>query len=62
MLFRKQPGFCSVCGKEGEYEYASTAHGGSVAKVCSQACNEEANWRYTLYVMGKEYYPRPTDK
>lgn len=52
MFFQKQPGFCGVCGKEGQYEYNSPKG----PALCSTACYEEASWRYTLYVLGKPYY------
>ncbi len=30
------------------------------ARFCGRACYREFNWRTTLSIMGKEYYPDPT--
>ncbi len=27
--------------------------------VCSEECGKEMQWKETLYIMGKEYYPQP---
>lgn len=59
MKFRKQVGFCGVCGAKDEYAY-DTTHGVQRMLVCSEQCREEAHWRTTLYVMDREYYPRPS--
>lgn len=53
-LFRNQPGFCANCGKPGEYEVRHEC-----MSVCSRECSENMRWKYTLYIMGKDYYPRP---
>jgi len=52
-LFRNQPGYCSVCGDPGEYPVKKNA-----PLVCGDSCRKELERRYTLYVMGREYYPR----
>lgn len=52
-LFQNQPAFCAICGTRGDYEISMDR-----PITCrSRACIEELNWRYTLYVMGKPYYP-----
>jgi hypothetical protein len=53
MLFTKQPAFCSNCGKGGEYSIKR----GWIA--CSRECAEDLMWKETLYILGKDYYPRP---
>jgi hypothetical protein len=58
-LFSKQPGFCCVCGKAGEY----TPHY-KFGFICEDTmkCMEEYGWRHTLHVMGKKYYQKPEKK
>jgi hypothetical protein len=59
-LFTKQPGFCCVCGKAGEYEPEKKR-----AMVCSygeNSCWEELEWRYVLSLRGKDYYPKEETK
>jgi hypothetical protein len=53
-LFKKQPAYCSMCGLKDDYEFDRTR-----PIICSEDCWEEFNWRYTLHVMGKDYYPKP---
>jgi hypothetical protein len=55
VTFQKQPGFCCVCGKAGKF--APHMHRGFICE--ERECHEEYHWRYTLYTLGKEYYPRP---
>ena len=50
-LFKKQPGFCCVCGKEGLFAPSSMG-------FIHDNCITEYQWRDTLYVLGKEYYKR----
>lgn len=50
-LFKYQPGYCCVCGQQGNYRMEGPI-------VCSETCRDEYGWRETLYIMGKEYYPR----
>ena len=56
-LFSKQIFYCRACGKEmlvsvqAPYKY----------QVCDEVCWEEFDWRETLSILGKEYYPRNKD-
>lgn len=56
-IFKKQPGFCQVCGKpiEGSHDYGQRM-------VCNTDCLLEAEWRATLYILGRDYYPDPRKK
>jgi len=45
---------CRACGKE-MFIHANAPYG---AKVCNAQCFEELEWRTTLSIMGKEYYPK----
>jgi hypothetical protein len=54
-LWSKQQFFCNACGKEFYEEYVRVF--GVEFKVCSVICMVEMEWRKTLSVMGKEYYP-----
>jgi len=53
-LFSKQEVFCQGCG--GKFETIFRTYGG---KVCSQECFEIIEWKKTLSILGKEYYPNP---
>ncbi len=51
-LFSKQKVFCMACGKE--HETTFFVYGG---EVCSDKCSKEIQWRKTLSILGKEYFP-----
>lgn len=53
-LFSKQTVYCQGCGKEFETTFSS--YGG---KVCGRECHELVEWKKTLSILGKEYYPDP---
>lgn len=53
-LWKAQPGFCSVCGKSGEYKFSYNR-----AVWCSPDCMKEHEWRTVLSIRGKDYYPDP---
>lgn len=56
-LFSKQIFYCRACGAEmlisvqAPYRY----------QVCNDQCWKEFEWRETLSILGKEYYPRNKD-
>jgi len=56
MLFSKQKWFCNVCGVE-QFSYLNPNRYVG-AMLCSPACSQEFEWRRTLAILGKEYYPR----
>lgn len=56
MLYKKQAAFCPICGQKDEYEFSM-----SRPITCSKGCYAEYEWRYVLYVMGKEYYSKPVE-
>lgn len=53
-LFTKQPGFCCICGKPGKF----ALHDYTIP-CCSDTCRQEYQWRKTLFLSGREYYPFP---
>ena len=53
MLFSNQQVHCNVCGKPFETQFRLYD-----GRFCSQECCDEYNWRKTLSIMGKAYYPR----
>lgn len=53
-LFRKQPLCCQICGKPGEGQPDLKR-----AWTCSEEHRKELEWRQTLYILGKDYYPHP---
>ena len=59
--FSKQQYFCNICGKEMFVNCCEMLGGGRTVnwRVCSIKCIREAQWRETLSIMGKEYYPDP---
>lgn len=59
-MFSLQKGFCRICGKEIEWSVGCWPPYTKKA-VCGKECNKELNWRETLSIMGKEYYPDPTE-
>lgn len=58
-MFRTQPLFCNNCGAPYEGRPARVHEGGGGA--CSEACRRELEWKWTLYLMGKPYYPQPRE-
>jgi hypothetical protein len=50
--------FCTVCGCR--YQW-SPNHGFSKSRACCRECHEEFQRRETLAIMGKAYYPRPSE-
>ena len=44
-----------ICGTPFLSDYGRMKNG----STCGQGCLQEWDWRYTLYVMGKDYYPDP---
>ena len=57
-MYSKHKMFCTICG--GEY-YWNCNFGFSKSRTCSKECNNEWNWIETLSILGKEYYPMPTE-
>ncbi len=53
-IYSVQKMYCTVCG--GQYAW-TVNHGYPKSRTCCKECNEEFNWRETLSIMGKEYYP-----
>jgi hypothetical protein len=53
-VFKKQKAFCMICGREFLSDYSIMKNG----SLCSKECFKEWQWRYTLYVMGKDYRPQ----
>lgn len=56
-LYSKQKIFCNSCGKE-MFEELPRVYGNHF-KVCDRKCAREMDWRETLSILGKEYYPDP---
>jgi len=56
-MFTKQKVFCNNCGKEFEANFQSYK-----GIVCSKECFEDLDWKKTLSILGKEYYPRSKKK
>jgi hypothetical protein len=54
----KQKVFCPACGAEHE---STLAMNHTYSLCCGQRCFDEFSWRYTLSVLGKAYYPKPTN-
>jgi hypothetical protein len=53
--FTKLLCYCPICKKE--MDYWSGAYG-RTQRCCSKDCYEEFEWRNTLAIRGREYYPR----
>jgi len=47
--------FCPICQKEMDWMNGY----GKDLKCCGKKCSVEFEWRRTLAIMGKEYYPDP---
>lgn len=48
---------CQICGQDIQWQIC-TAYDG---RVCSALCYLELDWRRTLMILGKDYYPRKQD-
>jgi hypothetical protein len=55
-LFSKQVIYCNACGVRMVRELPGM---GREYKVCTIECWREMQWRETLSIMNKEYYPDP---
>jgi len=53
-MFSTMELFCQVCGKKFETDFMAYH-----ARSCSRECYREFEWRKTLSIMGKDYYPDP---
>jgi hypothetical protein len=53
-IWAPQVVFCRICGTV--IETVFQLYGG---EVCNEICKIELEWRKTLCIMGKEYYPMP---
>lgn len=66
MLYSAQEWFCSCCGKKQKTVVAGPGVGCYKSwnswRTCSRECCEEMEWRTTLSIMGKEYYPKPKNE
>ena len=47
--------YCPVCRSEMDWHKGY----GREIRCCGKECHDEAEWRRTLSIMGKEYYPDP---
>lgn len=54
--YSEQEQFCRACGTK---FHAQLVSGYASRGCCSKDCFEEYNWRETLSIMGKDYYPQP---
>lgn len=48
---------CCVCGTDIDWHHRY----GRDAPCCGKTCFDEFEWRRTLSILGKEYYPRRPD-
>ncbi len=60
-MFRNQPLFCSNCGKSFDGPISRGNSIGSNWIYCGMPCYRELEWKNTLYILGKKYYPRPPE-
>lgn len=58
MRYSEQRWYCNACGSRQDSPTPSAM--GRHWKVCSMECVREMNWRETLSIMNKPYYPQPT--
>ncbi len=54
-MFSTMQVFCSIC----KAEFDGMKHYGREGSCCSRECYDEWEWRRTLAIMGKAYYPDP---
>jgi hypothetical protein len=59
-MYSKQVIYCNACGKRMVTEIPKVF--GREFKCCSSECIQEMQWRETLSIMGKEYYPKKEHK
>jgi hypothetical protein len=59
-MYSKQVIYCNACGKRMVEELPRVK--GRAFKCCSMQCLIEMEWRETLSILGKEYYPKPPNK
>ncbi|MFW9878243.1 MAG: hypothetical protein ACFFG0_34615 [Candidatus Thorarchaeota archaeon] len=59
-MFTKQTMYCNCCGTK-MFVVPSKAVGREY-RCCSLECANEMDWRWTLSILGKEYYPRPEEE
>lgn len=57
-LYSEQDLICCICGVKYKATVNRTWHGFDQA-TCGSKCFYEKQWRETLSIMGKEYYPDP---
>jgi hypothetical protein len=57
MKYTDQKWFCQACGREMNAPLTGRWHN----RTCSGRCFYEFEWRRTLSIMGKEYYPDPRE-
>ena len=55
MLFSYMKVYCPICKSEMD----GMRHYGRDSHCCGKDCHEEWEWRNTLAILGKEYYPDP---
>lgn len=54
-MFSRNDVRCCICQEGMDYQQRY----GRESCCCSQACWNEFEWRQTLSILGKEYYPDP---
>jgi len=59
-MFALQKLICQICGKEFETDFNSRGGYGREKNTCGKICYQEFDWRRTLAILGKPYYPDPT--
>lgn len=52
-LFTRFSLYCPIC----RVEFDGHAGYGREIRCCGKDCHDEAEWRRTLSILGKEYYP-----
>ncbi len=55
MPFKKQKGFCMICGQEDLRDYSCMKNG----SICGINCLQEWDWRYALFITGEDYRVDP---
>jgi hypothetical protein len=58
MYMSKQHLVCCICATSFRSTVRNTISGYFKEAACSRACLDEKQWRETLSIMGKDYYPR----
>jgi hypothetical protein len=57
MTVHTQKLFCQVCGKEMAVDFNKPGY--PAQGLCSAVCSRELNWRKTLSILNRPYYPLP---